>query len=445
LFKNLTLKKILVGALWNRKPHLSACFKSSNSRDSLKFLIPNYIWKYTSGSINYTGMVITQKMNESEMGYRGSKSATNIINYTGTATTKFNENMFVVVKEQRLDGGYMGNNLPALRYSLMGFERNYQIKILSNQINKLRFYSTLTVNKTQTQLNINPLFVIGLTDAEGCFQIAINKDETYKTGWNVRLFYLISLHRKDEALLKLIQKFFGVGKIYNSGKDAISYRVYSQKDLIIILEHFDKYPLITQKLADYLLFREVVVLMKSKEHLTQDGFQAIVNIRASVNKGLSEKLQDVFPKTIPVKRPLVTDRKISDPSWLAGFTSGDGSFSIVITKSKTKQGMTVNLLFQLYQHVRDEQLFTSLVEYLGCGKFYFDKEVICYRVTKYSDISEKIIPFFKKYPIIGVKALDFNDFCQVADLMKDGKHLTQQGLDQIHKIKAGMNTSRKFY
>ena len=63
-------------------------------------------------------MVISHKMNENEMGYRGSKSV-----LTNT------------VKEQRVDGSCFLNNtkLMKLRYTLMGFERNYQIKIPSKQ------------------------------------------------------------------------------------------------------------------------------------------------------------------------------------------------------------------------------------------------------------------------------------------------------------------------
>lgn len=56
-----------------------------------------------------------------------------------------------------------------------------------------------------------------------------------------------------------------------------------------------------------------------------------------------------------------------------------------------------------------------------------------------SDMRDKIILFFVKYPILGSKAQDFYDFCKVADLMKDKKHLTPKGLDQICKIKEGMN------
>ena len=55
----------------------------------------------------------------------------------------------------------------------------------------------------------------------------------------------------------------------------------------------------------------------------------------------------------------------------------------------------------------------------------------------------KILPFFKRYPIIGVKALDFADWCKVAELMKEKKHLTKEGLEEIYKIKVGMNKGRQ--
>lgn len=61
---------------------------------------------------------------------------------------------------------------------------------------------------------------------------------------------------------------------------------------------------------------------------------------------------------------------------------------------------------------------------------------------KLSDLTDKIIPFFNKYPIQGVKAKDFNDFSIVSEMIKEKKHLTQEGLNKIHKIKAEMNTAR---
>lgn len=55
---------------------------------------------------------------------------------------------------------------------------------------------------------------------------------------------------------------------------------------------------------------------------------------------------------------------------------------------------------------------------------------------------EKIIPFFQKYPILGVKSLDFEDWCRVAKLINNKVHLTKEGFKTIRKIKAGMNKGR---
>jgi hypothetical protein len=59
--------------------------------------------------------------------------------------------------------------------------------------------------------------------------------------------------------------------------------VQSIKDIAVIVEHFDKYPLITQKQGDYLLFKMAVNLILNKEHLTIEGLRKIVAIRASMN------------------------------------------------------------------------------------------------------------------------------------------------------------------
>lgn len=79
--------------------------------------------------------------------------------------------------------------------------------------------------------------------------------------------------------------------------------------------------------------------------------------------------------------------------------------------------------------------------YFGCGIYYKRKEQELgeFKVRKFS---EKIIPFFKEHNIMGVKALDFKDFCRVAELMKAKKHNTTSGLDLILEIKTGINRNR---
>lgn len=121
--------------------------------------------------------------------------------------------------------------------------------------------------------------------------------------------------------MQLIQSYFkGRGNINKERKDSLHYRVKSQADLInLIISHLDKYPLLTQKKADLILFKQVVNLISQKKHLTQEGLQQIVNIRAWLNLGLSSNLKAAFAaNTIPVQRPLIKDQKVTDPKRLAG-------------------------------------------------------------------------------------------------------------------------------
>jgi len=202
--------------------------------------------------------------------------------------------------------------------------------------------------------------------------------------------------------------------------------------------------LLTQKLADYLLFKQAFDLIKSKEHLEIEGLNKIVNIKAIINKGLSDYLKAAFPNTIPVQRLQISNKKISDPYWLAGFTSGEGCFYVKIKKSSSHRiGFQVELVFHLTQHFRDEQLMKSIISYFKVGKCYYRNEAIDFKVTKIEDLTKIIIPFFDKYPIVGIKSQDYEDFKRVVELMNNGAHLTYEGLEKIRLIKSGMNKGRK--
>jgi hypothetical protein len=96
------------------------------------------------------------------------------------------------------------------------------------------------------------------------------------------------------------------------------------------------------------------------------------------------------------------------------------------------------------QHKRDQVLINRFVNFFGgCGKINQDSRAVYYVVQKLSDLNSTIIPFFDKHSLLGVKVKDFEDFKKVAKLMESRTHLTKEGLDEIRKIKSGMNTLRK--
>lgn len=300
----------------------------------------------------------------------------------------------------------------------------------------------------RTQQALNPWFVTGFTDAEGCFSISVIKDPRYKAGYRVEALFSISLHKKDVRILELIQAFFGgAGKInFETKRDVVSYLLRSKKHLAnILLPHFDEFPLITQKRGDYILFKQAFELISNDAHLTLDGLNKIVAIKAKLNLGLSDKLKIAFPVLPSVFKPLFFDLEIPNPYWVAGFTSGEGSFYVKISESSsTKSGNQVQLIFYITQHIRDKYILDKLISFFGAGRYHGikGKGWGSYECSKFSDIKLKIIPFFNQYSIVGIKNKDFKDWCKIANLIDTKRHLTEDGLAEILKIKKGMNKER---
>lgn len=128
--------------------------------------------------------------------------------------------------------------------------------------------------------------------------------------------FAIHLHYKDLVLLKQIQSFFGVGNItlYETKGTAL-FSVNSLRDITnVIIPHFDKYPLLSQKRADFKLFKSAVDIMNRREHLHMAGLHKILSIRSSMNNGLTEKLKSAFPDIIPENIPRVEITENIDPN-----------------------------------------------------------------------------------------------------------------------------------
>jgi len=249
--------------------------------------------------------------------------------------------------------------------------------------------------------------------------------------WRVRPRFQIKLDIRNLSLLKEIKAYFNhIGSINISNKECV-YKVRSLNEVAIIISHFDKYILMSQKRADFDLFKLIVNILNNQEqHLTSEGLQEIVNIGVSMNLPSSSLVRDNFPNTIPVARPLVKDIVIPDPEWIAGFVSGKGSFSIYTSQSVDKP---VSLSFRVFQYelggAKDDELLKFLGYFFNCGNlnYHEDKKAVIFVIRKFEDINHKIIPFFDKYKIKGVKYKDFKDWSEAAKIIESKNHLTQEG------------------
>jgi len=322
----------------------------------------------------------------------------------------------------------------------------YQLRRFNSSLVLKRDYSTKSTNLPN---KLNGYFVTGLVDGDGNLSISLIKSTSVKLGWSVKASLQIKLHNKDCKLLEAVQATLGgVGGIYDLNDGYSRYMVTSIKEIVeVVIPLFQKYPLITQKGADFELFQMAVNIIKNKEHLALDGLHKIVSIKAAMNKGLSDELKQKYPQVVPVLRSKV-EGLIKDPNWLTGFVAAEGCFFIELSFENINGVKTPlkfkSLRLKITQHSRDEQLMKSIITYLGCGTYYLDTKrgIGDFLVRKFADIDSKIIPFFDKYPLYGSKSFEFADIKRAALIIKNKDHLKPEGLELLRQIKVGMNSGR---
>jgi hypothetical protein len=134
---------------------------------------------------------------------------------------------------------------------------------------------------------LDPWFVSGLTEGEGCFCIALALRRKLRTGLEVRPSFALSLNEKDLELLRDLQAFFGCGWIRESKSDrTFKYEARSVGDLLDpIIPHFERHPLRGSKAKSFAAFRDVCQMIEQGDHLRRNGARAIVDIAYEMNLG----------------------------------------------------------------------------------------------------------------------------------------------------------------
>lgn len=338
------------------------------------------------------------------------------------------------------EGGIRVNG--CLRYSPLFCEREDKLPINVCKLLKRKLTTSRPIKD-----KLDPNWVTGFVDAEGCFSVIIEIPERLK--WKVRISFEINLHEKDKDILYKIQSFFGVGAVYHRPDRKKSvYRVTNVTYIKnVIIPHFTNYPLISKKAIDFLLWSKVVEIILNKDHLTKEGFLKILSYYASINKGVSEKVLKFYPNILPADKPIIGLPNNLNPQWVSGFTAGDGGFSIYVRPAKDYVlGEKVYCRFHIAQHSKDLDLMQLFIQFFGCGKVVIRSNISTPRcdfiVQETSFLLDKIICHFDLYPLLNLKQEDFLCFREALLLIKEKKHLTREGLDKIKSLNLEMNSNR---
>ena len=134
-------------------------------------------------------------------------------------------------------------------------------------------------------MNLNPYWVSGFVDGEGTFYVGINKNETMTSGFQVLPEFRIVQHEKDIVLLHALKKYFGAGVVRTNHDTRQELRIRSLEHLQkIVIPHFDKYPLLTQKKFDFIKFKQILNLMSQGKHLSIAGIKEIILVSSRMNR-----------------------------------------------------------------------------------------------------------------------------------------------------------------
>ena len=150
------------------------------------------------------------------------------------------------------------------------------------------------------------------------------------------------------------------------------------------------------------------------------------------------------------------ERLIEFRGWVIGFVDGEGCFSIGSVRQHDRPGrrgyrtgFQVSHEFAVTQGASGVSCLESLREYFGVGDIIPNKRydnhrehMFRYVVRRCSDLSETVIPFFRRYPMRSPKQQNFEKFARCVEPISVGRHKSAEGLIEIAEIAQTMNRKK---
>jgi hypothetical protein len=129
-------------------------------------------------------------------------------------------------------------------------------------------------------------------------------------------------------------------------------------------------------------------------------------------------------------------------SYVSGFIDGEGCFSVSFNfREKLKTKIEVRPSFSIGQNMRSLGILKEIEKFFGCGSIRFSKSDQCYKyeTRNIDDLRGKIIPHFRKFPLMTNKKTDFEIFSKVCERIAQMKHLNSEHLKEIIDLAYEMN------
>lgn len=131
-------------------------------------------------------------------------------------------------------------------------------------------------SRDNQQERLDPWWIVGFVDGEGCFSVSTFRNRTTKSGYQTLFEFVVTQGERSKRAMEAIQKYFDCGGIYinrrydNHKYNLLRYCVRRKSDLKEkIIPFFTKYQLQTSKREQFEKFCERLKDLESSETIRQ--------------------------------------------------------------------------------------------------------------------------------------------------------------------------------
>ena len=133
-------------------------------------------------------------------------------------------------------------------------------------------------------------------------------------------------------------------------------------------------------------------------------------------------------------------------SYISGFVDGEGCFCVSFQPSERHRlGWEVRPSFSVSQNYDRAELLHEIQKKWECGFIRPDRsdKTLKLEVRNVRDLVEKVLPHFRRFPLLSSKQEDVKYFEEVCVLIHRGEHKTVKGFERIVGLAMKMNSSGK--
>jgi len=150
-------------------------------------------------------------------------------------------------------------------------------------------------------------------------------------------------------------------------------------------------------------------------------------------------------KSTITRQPLVS---IDFASYISGFVDGEGCFCVSINPRNTmKTKWESRPSFSVSQNADRSEVLYKMQEYFQCGTIRRDSsdKTLKYEIRSLKDLVEKIIPHFRRFPLLSSKQDSFHRFAKICELMTLKNHLSQNFIGELIELANQVNHGKRKY